>query len=490
MPDVPHRARPLAGAVAASVVLAACAAPTTRTEPLADLLPWGEVETSAHGQTVSLWMWGGDPQGNAYVDDVLAPAAAERGVTLRRVPVADTQEAVSRVLAEERAGVTDGQVDLVWVNGDNFATGRQADIWWCGWADDLPNAALTSADDPLLTADFGVPVQDCESPWHKAQFTLVYDAARISDPPTTMAGVLDWARANPGRFTYPAPPDFTGSVFVRQVLYSVSGGHEAVPAAYDDAVFDELTPALWSALTDLAPQLWRQGRTYPRDAVALDRLFADGEVDMTMTYGPATLTKLVDQGTFPQTTRVLTLQEGTVGNASFLAIPVTSGSKEGAQVVADLALSPEQQAAKADPAVWGQFTVLDSDLLSEDDRALFEALPTSAVVPSHEVLARNANPELAPQWVTAAGPGVASGRARAGVVTRLTRTRRAEGRGTRTGWVLIAPATALSALVVGVGLGAVALTSIGLLPLFGEPSSRSGTAWSRAGLGPGARPRR
>lgn len=53
-------------------------------------------------------------------------------------------------------------------------------------------------------------------------------------------------------------------------------------------------------------------------------------------------------------------------------------------------------------------------------------------------------------------------------------------RGTPAGWVLVAPAATLSALVVGVGLGAVALTSIGLVPLFGE-ASLSGAAWSRAG---------
>lgn len=203
----------------------------------------------------------------------------------------------------------------------------------------------------------------------------------------------------------PGAAGLTGSVFVRQVLYSVSGGHAAVPAAFDEAAYQELTPPLWETLNDLAPQLWWQGRTYPRDSVALDRLFADGEIDMTMTYGPATLTRLVEQGTFPETTRVLTLEEGTVGNASFLAIPVTSGSKEGAQVVADLALSPEQQAAKADPAVWGQFPVLDTTLLSEDERELFDALPASPVVPPYDVLARSANPELAPAWVTAIDEG-------------------------------------------------------------------------------------
>ncbi len=68
-------------------------------------------------------------------------------------------------------------------------------------------------------------------------------------------------------------------------------------------------------------------------------------------------------------------------------------------VVANLALSPEQQALKADPRVWGQFPVLDPAALSADQRALFEGLPQSPVVPSYDVLSKNANPELAAAWV-------------------------------------------------------------------------------------------
>lgn len=393
----PRRIASVAAVAGLLAVSAACgSAPEARTAPDR---PWSEVLAEAEGQTVDLWMFGGDARGNAYVDDVLAPAAAELGVELRRVPVADTKDALRRVLAERAAGSQDGTVDLVWVNGDNFATGQEADAWLCGWADDLPNARYVAADDPLVTEDFGVPVSDCEAPWHKAQFTFVYDAARVPDPPSTVAGVLDWAERNPGRFTYPAPPDFTGSVFVRQALYALSGGPREVPAAYDEGAYDALTPALWERLREVAPSLWREGRTHPRDQVALDRLFADGQVDFTMTYGPATLTELVADGTFPSTTRVLRPTDGTVGNASFLAIPASSPDEAGAMVVADLALSPEQQALKADPAVWGQFTVLDADLLDAADAERFSALPASPVVPAYDVLSRNAQPELSSAWV-------------------------------------------------------------------------------------------
>lgn len=399
--------RPRAYVIGAVAVLglAACTGPSASPGSTASSTSdqsaesWSQVERAAKGQTVSLWMWGGDPQGNAYVDDVLAPAAAKLGVTLKRVPIADTRDALNRVLAEKQAGRTDGSVDLVWVNGDNFATGRQAQAWACGWATKLPNTTYLAPNDPLITSDFGTAVDGCESPWHKAQFALVYNAETVTDPPTTLAGVLDWAQAHPGRFTYPAPPDFTGSVFVRQVLYSVSGGYANVPAAYDQAAYDKLTPALWQRLGQLAPSLWKQGTTYPRDSGALDKLFADRQVDFTMTYGPATLTDLVAKATFPPSTRVLTLSEGTVGNASFLAIPATSGHQAGAQVVANLALSPAQQAAKADPTTWGQFTVLSLDRLSPDARAKFTALPTSPILPAYEVLSAHANPELTAAWV-------------------------------------------------------------------------------------------
>jgi putative spermidine/putrescine transport system substrate-binding protein len=389
------------------VTLAACSTGTAQTQAQLDPAAgdWSDVVAEAQGQTVSLWMWGGDPQGNAYVDDVLAPAAAELGVTLRRVPIADTKDALNRVLAESQAGRTDGAVDLVWVNGDNFATGKQAGIWSCGWADRLPNAAFTDPGDPLLSSDFGTPVEGCESPWHKAQFAFVYDAARVSDPPRSMNELFAWIEANPGRFTYPAPPDFTGSVFVREALYAVNGGHANVPAAFDQDAYDQATPALWDELAALAPSLWREGATYPRDSAQLDELFAGGQVDFTMTYGPATLTKLVAEGTFPATTKVLLLDEGTVGNASFLAIPTTSGHQAGAQVVADLAMSPQQQVAKADPGTWGQFTVLDVDRLPADQAAAFAALPESPVVPDYATLSANANPELAAAWVPALDEG-------------------------------------------------------------------------------------
>ncbi|MGZ0712765.1 ABC transporter substrate-binding protein (plasmid) [Coraliomargarita sp. W4R53] len=403
------RRRPLVSVAAlgasCALALTACTAPAPPASTTA-FVDWSAVESAAEGQSVDLWMWGGDEQGNSYVDTVLAPAAADQGVTLRRVPIADTADALNRVLTELQAGRTDdGSVDLVWVNGDNFLTGSQAAAWLCEWTPLLPNMERVSASDPLLTQDFGAPVNGCEAPWNKAQFTFAYNSDVVDDPPSSMAELLEWIDANPGRFTYPAPPDFTGSAFLRQVLYSTSGGYGEVASEYSPEAFDALSPALYAALDEVAPSLWRGGNTYPADSEQLNSLYADGEVDFTMTYGPATLTKLVADGTYPSGTKVLTLDEGTLGNASFLAIPVNAADAAGAMVVANLALAVDQQVAKADPATWGQFTVLDYDSLNDDERLAFDDLPSSPVVPPFDELSAGANPELEAGWVRAIDEG-------------------------------------------------------------------------------------
>jgi putative spermidine/putrescine transport system substrate-binding protein len=360
---------------------------------------WDAVLEQARGQEVSLWMYGGDQRGNAYVDEILAPAVAEHGVTLRRVPIADTADALNRVLSEQQAGTSDGSVDLIWVNGENFRTGVQADAWLCGWTDQLPSSRYLDPRDPLLLEDFGTSVDGCEAPWHKAQFVLAYDAADVDDPPTSLAELFAWAQAHPGRFTYPAPPDFTGSAFLRQALYAAAGGPENVPTAPDGPAADELSSRLYDQLSAIAPSLWRGGDTYPRDLAQLESLFAGDQVSFTMTYGPSTLDGLVADGTFPASTRVLPLTDGTLGNASFLAIPANAANTAGAMVVADVAMSPAQQLAKADPEVWGQYTVLDQERLPAQVAAGFAELPRSPVVPPFSELVRGADPELSADWV-------------------------------------------------------------------------------------------
>jgi len=314
---------------------------------------WPEVEARAEGQTVRWWMYGGDARINAYVREHVVPAAAAKGVTLRTVPVDDTAEAVQRVLSEREAGRdAGGAVDLIWINGENFALGVEAGLWLEGWAGRLPNAALVDPDDPSIANDFGVPVEGRESPWSRAAFVFARDPERVADAPRSVAGLLAHARANPGRVTYPAPPDFTGSAFLRLAAQELG----------EDAAIE--------ALRDIRPSLYAGGRSLPKSEAELSRLLGDGQVDIAMSYDPAFVLSGVRAGTFPARIRPFALDR-TLVNTSYVTIPANAANREGAAVVADLLLSPELQAVKADPDVLGIPTVLDPARLDAAGRAAF-----------------------------------------------------------------------------------------------------------------------
>ncbi len=352
----PRRGRGVVAAGVLVLLLAACGTPAGTAGAPAVPADWEGILAGARGQTVRWWMFGGDQRINAYVDRQVAPAAAKLGVTLRRVPVADTADAVQRVLAERRAGKTSGgAVDLIWINGENFAAGKQAGLWLQGWVTRLPNVRNVDLDDPAIARDLGVPIDGQEAPWSGAAFVFAADMARTPSPPMTFPELLAYARAHPGRVTYPALPDFTGSAFVRQVVQRL-GSRQA------GFVF----------LEALKPHQWRGGQAFPKSEAELNELFSGGQVDLAMSYDPSFVANAVRKGQFPATTRPFLIGGGALVNTSYVTIPANAAHREGAMVVANLLLDPRLQAIKADPDVVGLPTVLDLDRLPEVERRRFQ----------------------------------------------------------------------------------------------------------------------
>ena len=346
-------------------MLAACSratpSPVATTAPLAtpasgdfDLDQWDSVLAAARGQTVNWYLWGGSDSINRFIDTFYGPALQERyGITLNRVPVADTVDAVNQVLSEKQAGTNPGAVDLIWINGENFYTLRQADLLFPAWAQTLPNSRYVNWDNPALNLDFGRPVDNYESPWSSAQLQLVYDSARLAeaDLPRSYAALREWACAHPGRFTYiaPGPGGFVGTRFLKGALYELSGG----PAAwltFDQATWDTWSPALWAYLNELKPCLWRQGETYPKDEAELRSLLANQEVDFSLTQDITGAGTAIQNGLLPATARAFVFDQNMIGDFNYVAIPVNAPHKAAALVLANLLLEPELQAAQIVPA--------------------------------------------------------------------------------------------------------------------------------------------
>lgn len=102
---------------------------------------WDGVLSEARGETVYWNAWGGSDNINSYIEWAGDQIEARYGVKLVHVKLEDTATAVAKVVAEKAAGKDEGgTVDLVWINGENFASMKQKGLLFApGWASSLPN---------------------------------------------------------------------------------------------------------------------------------------------------------------------------------------------------------------------------------------------------------------------------------------------------------------------------------------------------------------
>ncbi|WP_259365554.1 MULTISPECIES: ABC transporter substrate-binding protein [unclassified Colwellia] len=367
---------------------------------------WSTGETLGKNPSVYFHAWGGDPQINSYIQWLAKRVKQEYNIDLQHVKLTDTSEAVSRVLAEKSANNhQQGQVDLVWINGENFASMAKYQLLAQGWVAQLPNFWLTNPkENEAMTRDFGLPTQGMEAPWGQASLTFYYTPSinvnkpkstyqdSIRHAPKNISQLLTWAEQNPGRFTYPKPPDFLSLSFLKYALITLN---QHQPAPVKSGLYQAVTkqsqatllPILWTFLDKLHPYLWHQGRYFVASGTALQRLVGDGEINLGFTFSAAQVPAAVERYNLPQNTRSFVMQDGSLSNIHFIAIPYNAANSDAAKVVANFMLSVEAQAKKQQAKIWGDSTVLDVSQLSQQEQLLFSieqqhpsALPVSSKI--------------------------------------------------------------------------------------------------------------
>jgi putative spermidine/putrescine transport system substrate-binding protein len=380
--------------IGALVVLASCGG----SKPERNLTPaefaatrWEDVVRNARGTEVGFGMWAGDEDRNRHFRSRVSERLKSLfGITLRIVPNGDTAEAVNKLINEKGAGKRSmGSMDLLWINGENFRTAKQAGVLWGPFSSHVPNIRLY--DEAVSKRDFGTLIDGLEAPWQKAQFVMAYDSVRFSDPPSSMEDLRTWIRAHPGRFTYIAPPDYTGSAFIRHILVHSGQGDPDFWNGFHEELYQRASAGTIAYLNEVKPFLWRRGETYPSTPIELDRLFANHEVDFAMSYSPAFASRRIAKGEFPPTTRTFLFKDGAIGNYSFLTIPFNAGNIAGALVTLNELMSFDEAL---------EFSrVLESafphrlDRLSPEQRAQAEALPRGPATPANSDLSAHFLPE-------------------------------------------------------------------------------------------------
>ena len=354
---------------------------------------WDEIVEAARGTTVTFYGWGGDENRNNWLNTTVADYVKEHYDIALEVVGMDINDILSKLSGEKQAGSETGSIDMIWINGENFYSAKDNGLLYGPFTGQLPNMeAYIDLQDPETLNDFCMPIEGYEAPYAKAQMVFFNDSAVTPEAPASAEELLEFCKKYPGKVTYPALPDFTGSAFVRNIIYELCGWEQFQDMEADyDTVKAAIEPAL-DYLRELNPYLWNEGKTFPESSTTVDAMFADGELVMNMSYGPFSVATGIAEGTYTDTTRTFVFDNGTIGNTNYMAIAFNSPNKAGAMVVINAILSAELQLTQYEQL--RELPVVSADKLSAEEQAAFDAVDLGEGVLSQTELLEHRLPEM------------------------------------------------------------------------------------------------
>ncbi|MBP3932176.1 MAG: ABC transporter substrate-binding protein [Peptostreptococcaceae bacterium] len=350
-----------------------------------------ELVEEAKGSSVNFYGYGGDEVMNKWFDSYVVPQMKEKyDINVKRVGM-DIDQIMNSLLSDKQANNLKGNMDVVWINGENFKNAKDSNLLLGSFSAKLPNyneyVDTTSED---ITTDFGTSVDNLEAPWGKAQFTVAVNSDKVNEDIKNTEELKEVLMKNPGKFTYPALPDFTASAFVRNVIYDIVGYENVKNVEADEEKVKEVIQPAMDYLNEIKPYLWNEGKTYPSSIAQLDNMYSDEELYFTMTYSPNTIPAKIESKEFAQGTKIIEFEKGNISNTHFLTIPYNSQNQAGAMVLINYLMSIDAQASKTFSKNWGDSTILDMNKIPENEKDKFSK--DAIVIP-------NAVPELRAELV-------------------------------------------------------------------------------------------
>ena len=325
---------------------------------------WQKIEQQADGQTVYFHAWGGSQEINRYIRWAGKELKSRYNVTLNHVKVTDISETTTRLIAEKTAGKNSGgSVDMVWINGENFKSMKDNQLLFGPFVEGLPNWKYVDKTLPV-DVDFSEPTDGLEAPWGVGQLVFIHDEETLNNPPRSYAEMLSYAKAFPNRLTYPRPPEFHGTSFIKSLLIELSHNDPVLQKPVTEESFKAVTQPLWAYLDEFHKVAWRGGKQFPGGTAESIQLLDDGQIDLAVTFNPNAVFSAQSSGNLAESTKAYAMDAGALSNIHFLAIPWNANANAGAQVVINFLLSPEAQSRKGDINIWGDPSVLSSQYLT------------------------------------------------------------------------------------------------------------------------------
>ena len=202
-------------------------------------------------------------------------------------------------------------------------------------------------------------------PYRGTTVVFDYDSAFVPEPPQTWDELVEWMKANPGRFVYNDPDTGgAGSSFVTAAIYRMIDDPDAFKNA-SDPKYQEMWDAGFEWLAEIHPYIYSSGghvQYAVKNQGSLD-LLGQGEVWMTPAWADGTLTALENK-TLPETVKMYQLSDlSLTGSDVDMAVCATSQHVDEAYDFLNFVISPEAQQIFVE--VMKAVPVIDTSLLEQ-----------------------------------------------------------------------------------------------------------------------------
>ena len=341
---------------AATLTLAGCVRSTTAAEP-----------PSSSGATNLTVFISGDTNVQDLWDDALIPAFEKKHPDIHVVTSIDLHgEHDSQTLANLTTAVkTKRTVRYDVIDAGLVATAGRAGLLTKVGTDDVPNLKSVPADTREQGGAAAVP-------YRASSVLLAYDTSKVSDPPSTLDGLLSWITSHPGQFAYNSPSSGgSGGAFVNTVLakYLSSSVESKMTSGYDQSLESEWDQG-FAKLASLNSSMYQSG-VYPNGNDQVLQLLGSGQIQMAPVWSDQFITAQ-RTGTIPSTVKYRQIANPSfTGSAAFLGIPKTepSAKRSAAFQLEDFVLSAQGQKAIASQIAG--YPVVSLDSLPSSVRATF-----------------------------------------------------------------------------------------------------------------------
>jgi putative spermidine/putrescine transport system substrate-binding protein len=248
---------------------------------------------------------------------------------------------------------------------------------------DQPVSKATAPNLNKVNKDLLVPVKGAAIPYRGSSVVLAYDSNHVKTPPKTLADLLTWIKANPGKFTYNSPnTGGSGYSFAETVVDSFLDS--ATLTKMDQGYDQSLEPA-WKQGLDFLHSLnkFMYGNgVYPNGNSAVLTLLGQGQIWVAPVWSDQSLTALKTGQLGPNIKLTQISNPSFTGGAAYLAVPKTAKHKKVLYKFVNYILSPVAQQMIVD--VMAGFPAIDIKYMGDSIKQKFQDVSANTLRPTYQ----------------------------------------------------------------------------------------------------------